>query len=152
MNKNKLKELEKYFLKDLKDMGYELMEISFEKEKDGDYLVFYLDKPGGITIDDCEKASIYISEKLDEIDPIEESYFLSVSSIDISRNIKEDKYLKKFFGEPVTIKFYKKIDDIKEIEGTLDGFDDEFITLLDDEQIPKNYKRENIASVKLIIC
>lgn len=151
VNKKCISELKEYFAPKIREMGYELVDVEFVKEGERSVLRFYIDKLGGIDIDDCEKASCYISDKLDEIDPIESSYYLEVSSPGADRELKTEDDLKKFFGESVQVKLYKKVDNLKEFVAILDGFDDDNIFFIDDKGIPFEIKRKDIAMIRLAI-
>lgn len=151
VNKKCISELKEYFAPKIREMGYELVDVEFVKEGERSVLRFYIDKLGGVDIDDCEKASCYISDKLDEIDPIESSYYLEVSSPGVDRELKTEDDLKKFFGESVQVKLYKKVDNLKEFVAILDGFDDDNIFFIDDKGIPFEIKRKDIAMIRLAI-
>ena len=151
VNKKCISELKEYFAPKIREMGYELVDVEFVKEGERSVLRFYIDKSGGVDIDDCEKASCYISDKLDEIDPIESSYYLEVFSPGADRELKTEDDLKKFFGESVQVKLYKKVDNLKEFVAILDGFDDDNIFFIDDKGIPFEIKRKDIAMIRLAI-
>lgn len=151
VNKKCISELKEYFEPKIQEMGYELVDVEFVKEGERSVLRFYIDKSGGVGIDDCERVSCYISDKLDEIDPIESSYYLEVSSPGADRELKTEDDFKKFFGESVQVKLYKKVDNLKEFVAILDGFDDDNIFFIDDKGIPFEIKRKDIAMIRLAI-
>lgn len=107
--------------------GYEIVDVEFVKEHNEWYLRVYIDKEGGITIDDCTNLSRVLSNKLDEIDPIDNSYYLEVSSPGINRPLKKDKDFEKYKGKRIKIKLFKALNGKKIIEGTLLGLEDENI-------------------------
>ena len=89
------------------ELGYELLGIEYLKEE-GEYILrVYIDKASGINIDDCATVSRALSNKLDEVDPIEESYFLEVSSPGPNRILVRESDFEKFSGHIVKVKFIK---------------------------------------------
>lgn len=105
---------------EIEDLGYELVDLEFIGGKDGHRLIFYIYNEIGITIDDCERVSGYLDERLDELDLIKTSYYLEVSSQDLSRPLKTDKDLLRNKDELLKIKLNNgdlilaKLKDIKE--------------------------------------
>ncbi|MTI48034.1 MAG: ribosome maturation factor RimP [Firmicutes bacterium] len=109
----------------LDDFNFELVDVEFVKEGPHRYLRLYIDKPGGINIDDCQRVSEKVSEKLDEIDPIEENFFLEVSSPGIDRPLKSKEDLDNAIDEEVEVNLYKALKGNKRIDGKLVSYDDE---------------------------
>jgi ribosome maturation factor rimP len=111
--------LKETFEDDIKNLGYELVDIEFKTSKEGKTLTFFIYNESGITIDDCEKVSTYLDEKLDELDLIKGQYYLEVSSQDLSRPLKTDRDLERNSNElmKVTMKsgesFLGYIDEIR---------------------------------------
>ena len=103
----------------IKSSEIELVDIEYVKEGPFKYLRVFIDKPEGITVDDCADVSRTLNKKLDEIDLIKEQYFLEVSSPGIERPFKTEADYQNSIGERVNVKFYKPIDDKKAIEGIL---------------------------------
>jgi len=97
----------------------ELVDIEYVKEGPFKYLRVYIDKPEGITVDDCADLSRALNKKLDDADLIQEQYFLEVSSPGLERPFKTDSDYQKNIGELVNINFYKPIDGKKSVEGIL---------------------------------
>ncbi len=91
------------------EMGYELDEVEYVKEYGNMVLTLYIDSENGVTIDDCEKVSRAIDPILDENDPIEEAYYLSVSSIGIDRPLKKDRDFERNMGKKLQVKLYAPI-------------------------------------------
>ena len=81
--------------KKIEELGYELYDVEYAKEGKDYYLRIFIDKPEGITIDDCEKVNDAIKDKLDEEDYIKQQYFLEVSSPGIERILRKDKHLEQ---------------------------------------------------------
>lgn len=113
----------------LDESGLELVEIEYAKEGKNWFLRVYIDKEGGVDIEDCGQVSEKLGEKLDEADPIPQNYFLEVSSPGAERPLKKDKDFQKAIGKNVYIKTYEPILDEKEFEGILTGFDGNEVTL-----------------------
>lgn len=127
-----------------------LEEVEYVREPKGNVLRFYIDKEeGNIDINDCEKVHYIINDRLDELDPIEEFYYLEVSSIGLDRPIKTDKRLKKVIGELVELKLFAPIDGSKEYTGVLIKFDDNNLVLRINEEFEKIFDRKKISTIKL---
>jgi len=105
--------------------GYELVDMEYVKEGSNWFLRVFVDKPGGIDIDDCGKISEELSAKLDEKDPIPNAYFLEVSSPGAERPLKKTDDFRKAVGKYVYLTTYEPVDGKKEFEGTLLSFDGE---------------------------
>jgi ribosome maturation factor RimP len=103
----------------IKDSNMELVDIEYVKEGPFKYLKVYIDKPGGITVDETADISRILNKKLDEVDLIKEQYFLEVSSPGVERPFKKEADYIKNIGEIVEAKFYKPIDGKKSVKGIL---------------------------------
>ena len=113
----------------LAELNLELVEVEYVKEGKSWFLRVYIDKETGVDIEDCGNVSEKLSEKLDEIDPIPQNYFLEVSSPGAERPLKKEKDFQKAIGKNVYIKTYEPILDEKEFEGTLMAFDGMNVTV-----------------------
>ncbi len=130
----------------------EIYDVEYVKEGSEQYLRAYIDKEGGVTINDCEAVSRALSDEMDRTDFIEDAYILEVSSPGLGRALKKDKHLQKSLMETVEIKTYKPVSGNKEFEGILKAFDDKTITILTgEEQEEMVFDRSDIASVKLAL-
>ncbi len=109
----------------VKSLGYELYEVEFQKEYDNWVLTLFIDKAEGVDLDDCERVSNAVDPILDEADPIEQAYYLSVSSVGIDRPIKKDKDFQRNIGKKVDVRLYAPMDGKKELTGELLSFDAE---------------------------
>ena len=148
--KNSLKIIKENCEPIIEDLGYDLVDLEFVKENREYYLRFYIGKAGGISIDDCQKVSEIISDKLDEIDPIENSYYLEVSSPGLDRPLKTDKDLKRNIGMKVEINLYANFQGKKNYIGELNTYSDKYITILEGEN-EKSIPREIISNIRLVI-
>lgn len=134
-----------------KEKGIEIVDIVFEKEAGQWYLRIYIDKDGGVSIDDCELISRYIDPRLDDEDFIKEVYTLEVSSPGLTRQLKKDKDLKRHIGDYVEIKLYKPYMNYKEFVGLLTKYDDKTITLEFEEDEFISFERKDIAGIRLAV-
>lgn len=134
----------------LDEQGFELVDIEYVKEGSNWFLRVYVDKEGGIDIDDCGRVSEYLSSKLDENDPIPVAYFLEVSSPGAERPLKKPSDYDKAVGKHVFVTTYEPINGLKEFEGTLESYNE-------DQLVVKIGKKEHaiptgkIASARLAV-
>ncbi len=128
----------------------ELVDIEYKKEDSQWYLRIYIDKTGGVTIDDCQAVSEQVSKLLDEKDPIPHSYILEVSSPGLDRVLKKDSDFKRFKGSLIDVSLYKSIEGRKKYRGVLIDFTDEFLTVEVKEKTI-DFKRSDIAMVRLAV-
>ncbi len=127
-----------------------IYDVEYVNEAGEWYLRAYIDKEGGVTIDDCETVSRAFSDKLDENDFIEDAYFLEVSSPGLGRALKKDKHLEKSIGDEVEIKTYKPVNKCKDFSGVLEGFTADTVTIKSGNETLE-FNRKDIASIKLAL-
>ncbi|MBR3147041.1 MAG: ribosome maturation factor RimP [Eubacterium sp.] len=163
--KEKITELVSSVLSDfLDENGLELYHTDFRKEGKDWYLNVYIDiaesvreeneKNGEVryvSTDDCELVSDYLSERLDEIDPIEQNYMLQVSSPGMDRELYEQKDFDRFAGELVDVKLYKASSGKKEIQGILKGLVDGNIIITDEEGNERSFSSRDVAKTCLAV-
>ena len=142
---------EQLLLPIMEENNFELYDVEFVKEAGTFYLRAFIDKEGGININDCELVSRRLSDLLDQKDFIPDAYILEVSSPGLGRTLKKDKHFAKSIGEEVEIKLFKAIDKQKEFCGYLDSFDEEKIVIADEDDNLTEFERSNIAVVKLAV-
>ena len=135
----------------LQDHDFELVDLEYVKEAGTMYLRAYIDKRGGITIDDCEVVSRAFSDLLDEKDFIPDSYIMEISSPGLGRPLKKDKDFERSIGEAVEIKLFRAEDHQKEFSGILQSYDKTSITVAVVENITRSFARDNIALVRLAL-
>lgn len=109
------------------ELNYEIYHVEYVKENGEYYLRIYIEKEGGITLNDCEALSRRVSDIMDEKDPIEEAYFLEVSSPGLNRNLFTESHYKRFVGREIMVKLTKAIDGKKNIKGILKEVNEENI-------------------------
>lgn len=135
----------------IEEMGYELVEVSYEKENGGMSLIFTIDKDGGVTVDDCEIVNKKIDPILDEINPTDDKpYTLVVSSPGLDRPLKTDRDLSRNIGNEVDVTLFAKLDGKKLFTGVLESFDEKSVTIKTVKE-SINLDRDKIASIKLVI-
>lgn len=135
----------------MEEHHFELVDVEFVKEAGTWYLRAYIDKTGGITIDDCELISRYLSDRLDEEDYIEESYILEVSSPGLGRPLKKEKDFVRSRGEPVEVRLFRALDGQKEFEGILEDWNRDTVTLKMENEATLVIERTNIALIRLAL-
>ncbi|MCI7814586.1 MAG: ribosome maturation factor RimP [Lachnospiraceae bacterium] len=129
--------------------GFELVDVEYVKEGGNWYLRAYIDKPGGITVDDCEVISRELSDKLDEKDFVEEAYILEVSSPGLGRPLKKEKDFARSLGEEVEVRTYRAVNRQKEFTGILKAYDKDSITIELENEEEMTFARTDIALVRL---
>lgn len=151
MNRKEIVETVKEFSDPLvSNLGYELVDVEFVKEQSEYFLKIFIDKLGGVNLEDCQLVSEKIGEKLDQIDIIDVSYYLEVSSPGLDRPIKTDKDIIRNLGKEVEINLYKAIEGKKHFEGILKNYDENTVTI----QLEENnvvIPRELISLMRQII-
>lgn len=130
--------------------NFELVDIEYKKEGNNWFLRVYIDKEGGVTLDDCQVVSEYLSNKLDEADPIQNSYILEVSSPGIDRPLKTPKDFEKHKGMSIEVSLYTPVDKKKKFEGELLDFNGEKI-FISSNGIQMEFEINNVSLVKPII-
>ncbi|MRH42298.1 ribosome maturation factor RimP [Aquibacillus halophilus] len=113
----------------LKELNLNLVDIEFEKEGKNWFLRVFVDKDGGVDIEECGQVSEKLSEKLDNEDPVTIPYFLEVSSPGAERPLKRREDFHKNIENTIYIKLYEPLDDEKEYEGILKSFEEDIVTL-----------------------
>lgn len=132
--------------------NFELVDVEFVKEGSDWYLRVYIDKDGGITVDDCELISRAFNEILDREDYISEQYIFEVSSPGLMRPLKKEKDYKRSVGKLIDIKLYKPLDKCKEFTGVLDSYDKDTVTIKMEDDTQKTFDRSNLAMIRLAFC
>lgn len=136
--------------------GFELYDVDFVKEGRDYFLRVQIDKLPNeageqyISTDDCELVSRYLSDILDAEDPIDQNYYLEVSSPGMDRELKKDKDFEKYAGQSVDVKLYQKIDNQKEITATLVSKDDDYLNL-ENNGVEIKIPMKDIAKVNLTV-
>ena len=133
----------------MEELGFELVDVEYVKEGSSWYLRAYIDKPGGININDCETVSRRLSDILDEKDFIDDAYIMEVSSPGLGRPLKKEKDFKRSLGMEVDIRTYRMIDRQKEFTGILVSYDEKTVTIELEDETTKTFERGDIALIRL---
>ena len=135
---------EEILLPIVEEYGFELVDVEYVKEGSNWYLRAYIDKPGGIGVNDCEAVSRRLSDILDEKD-----YILEVSSPGLGRPLKKEKDFRRSLGEEVEIRTYRMIDRQKEFTGILKDYDETTVTIEMEDETEKTFEKSEIALIRL---
>lgn len=128
--------------------GFELVDVEYVKEGQDYFLRAYIDKPGGITIDDCVAVSREMNVLLDELDYVDGAYTFEVSSPGLGRPLKKPRDYEHSMGEEVEIRTYKAMDGSKEFYGILKAYDDATVTIQSEEE-EITFNKSDIALIRL---
>ena len=132
----------------VESFGCSLWDVEYVREGSERYLRVYIDKDGGVDIDDCEKIHRALDPILDEKDPIAESYHFEVSSAGLERALKRPGDFATFMGSPVLVKLYRPRNGLKEIPGVLRGYEDGKITVEAGKETI-TFEKSQVALVRL---
>ena len=140
---------EKLLMPIMEANGFELVDVEYVKEAGNWYLLAYIDKPGGITVDDCEVVNRELGDLLDRDDFIDDSYILEVSSPGLGRPLKKERDFIRSKGEEVEIRTYRMVDRQKEFRGVLKAWDKDTVTIETEDGQEQIFDRDNIALIRL---
>ena len=135
----------------LAEHGLELVDVEFLKEGVNWYLRVYIDKDGGVNIDDCELVSRALEVQLDEQDPIEQAYILEVSSPGLDRPLKKAADFVKYQGEIVAVKLYQAQEGGKQHQGKLLGLEDGVLSIEAEDGRIIHFEQKDVAGVRLAV-
>jgi ribosome maturation factor RimP len=123
-------------------LSLELWDITFTKEGTDWYLRIYIDKEGGVSIDDCVELTHAVTKPLDEADPISQSYMLEVSSPGVERELKKDAHFERYINSDVMLRTIRPIENVRDFNGVMTNYDNGNITvrLKDGKEITINKK------------
>lgn len=143
------KRVETWLLPVLKENQFELVDVEYVKEVGVWYLRAYIDKEGGIAVDDCELVSRKLGEWLDKEDFISDSYILEVSSPGLGRPLKKERDFARSIGKNVEVKLYKLLNKQKEYTGMLKSYDTDRVTIQLEDGSDMIFEKSDIALVRL---
>lgn len=138
---------ENLFLPITQKHGFELVDVEYVKEAGSWYLRVYIDKEGGVTIDDCQNVSRAFNEILDRENYIDDQYIFEVSSPGLTRPLKKEKDYEKSIGRMIEIKLFSPVDKSKEYSGVLKEYDKDTVTISIDD-VTKTFDRSNLAMIR----
>ena len=133
----------------LEEMGLTLWDLRFEKEGSIWFLRYFIDKPGGVDINDCENFSRAIDKLLDEADPVDQSYTLEVSSPGIERELTRPWHFESCKGKQAMVRLIRPVEGVRDFSGTLNGMDGDQILLLLDEESEMSFGKNEAAFIRL---
>lgn len=130
-------------------LGLDIWDIRFVKEGTDWYLRIFIDKEGGVTIDDCVDLTHAVTKPLDDADPITQSYLLEVSSPGIERELITDSHFKKFIGSNIMLRLIRPIEKVRDFSGKMISYDEGMITveLPDGKQLTVNKKETSFVKL-----
>lgn len=128
---------------------FELVDVEYVKEAGTWYLRVYIDKEGGIAVDDCELVSRALSDLLDQEDFVEDAYILEVSSPGLGRPLKKEKDFIRSIGKEVEIRTYRPVEKQKEFIGILTAYDEDTVTIQGEGEATLQLNRADIALIRL---
>lgn len=140
---------ESFLLPILDELQFELVDVEYVKEGKEFYLRAYIDKPGGITIEDCVEVSRRMNEILDREDYIPDAYTFEVSSPGLDRPLKKEKDFAGSIGKKVEIRLYKAVNGQKEYMGILKAYDENQVIIAQEDDSGISIERADIALIRL---
>ena len=132
-----------------KELGLEIWDVRFAKEGSDWYLRVFIDKDGGVSIDDCVDLTHAVTKPLDEADPISQSYMLEVSSPGVERELTKDSHFEKYIGSPVMLRSIRPIDGVRDFNGKMVDYKDKKITLRLEDDSKITFDKKDTSYVKL---
>ena len=132
-----------------KELGLSIWDIRFVKEGTEHYLRIFIDKEGGVGIDDCVNMSHAIDGPLDEADPIDVSYTLEVSSPGAERQLTRDEHFERYVGERIMVKLIRPLDGVREFKGRMTDYTDGNIAFTSNEGKSFVFHKKEASFVKL---
>ena len=134
----------------VEEEGCTLWDVEYVKEAGSWYLRVFIDREGGVSIEDCERISRRLDPVLDEADPIPESYIFEVGSAGADRELKRPGDYEQFMGSEVELKLYRPVKGSKHYVGELSGYEDGAVTILQNGESLR-FEKDQIAQVRLYV-
>lgn len=132
--KNTVEKIEEIVKPYAENLSLSIWDITFKKEGTDWYLRIFIDKDGGVSIDDCVDLTHAITKPIDEADPISQSYMLEVCSPGVERELKKDWHFEKYVGSKVMVRTIRPVDNVRDFNGVLISYNNgEFTVELQDE-------------------
>lgn len=130
-------------------LGFELVDVEYVKEGSNWYLRGYIDKEGGISINECVDVSRLFNEKLDQEDFIEDSYIMEISSPGLGRPLKKEKDYARSMGKELEIRTYRAVNRQKEFYGILTAYDADTVTIEMEDESTMTFQKSDLALIRL---
>lgn len=134
----------------VEEEGCTLWDVEYVKEAGSWYLRVFIDREGGVSIEDCERISRRLDPVLDEADPIPESYIFEVGSAGADRELKRPGDYEQFMGSEVELKLYRPVKGSKRYVGKLSGYEDGAVTIVQNGEALR-FEKSQIAQVRLYV-
>ena len=131
--------------------GVELYDLEFIKEGSERILRLYIDKDPSVDLNDCERVSRAAEEVLDAHDPIEVAYYLEVSSPGVERKLSKPQHFARYIGHKIALRLYGPIDGRKKFTGHLKAYEDNQLTLTDEDGTDRHFQQAQISACKLVV-
>ncbi len=131
------------------ELGLDIWDVTFKKEGTDWYLRVFIDKEGGVSIDDCVDLTHAVSKPLDEADPIKQNYMLEISSPGVERELTREEHFIKYIGSPVMLRTIRPIDGVRDFSGTLTAYEDKKITVRLKDGSDMTFEKKDVSYVKL---
>ncbi len=129
-------------------MNLSIWDVRFLKEGSDWYLRIFIDKDGGVSIDDCADFSRAIDKALDELDPIEQAYFLEVCSPGLERDLVRDEHFLAYVGEKIKVKMIRPVEGKREFNGILESYDEGNITVRMSDETALTFTKKEASWIK----
>lgn len=130
-------------------LGLEIWDVTFKKEGTDWYLRIFIDKEGGVSIDDCVDLTHAVSKPLDEADPIAQNYMLEISSPGVERELTREEHFAKYIGAAVTVRTIRPVDGVRDFGGTLERYENKTVTVKLPDDSTVSFDKKDINYVKL---
>ena len=146
---NTVKRVEEIITPFASELGIEIWDVRFAKEGSDWYLRIFIDKEGGVSIDDCVDLTHAISKPLDDADPIPQSYMLEVASPGVERELTRKEHFEKYIGSPIMLRTIRAIDGVRDFKGELKAFENNQITVVQPDGNELVLEKKETVYVKL---
>ena len=133
----------------VEEMGLQLWDVRFEKEGASWYLRVFVDKEGGVSVDDCVAMSHALDGPLDETDPIEQNYYLEVSSPGLERELTREEHFQALLGARIKVRLIRPVDNVRDFTGELLSFENGAITLLLENGTQMQLQKKEASWIRL---
>lgn len=131
------------------ELGLSIWDVTYKKEGANWYLRIFIDKEGGVNIDDCVDLTHAVSKPLDDADPIPQNYTLEISSPGVERELTREEHFTSNIGEPVFLRTIRPIDGVRDFKGTLKDYENKKITLELENGETLSLEKKELNYVKL---
>jgi ribosome maturation factor RimP len=131
------------------ELGLEIWDVRFSKEGADWYLRIFIDKEGGVSIDDCVELTRAVTKPLDDADPISQSYMLEISSPGVERELTRDEHFEKYVGSAVMLRSIRPIDGVRDFNGIMTAYEDKKITIKLEDDTQMTFDKKDTSYVKL---